>query len=232
VWRSADGGTRVRKVVTYAALIALAAASRSQALSPHRGCWASLEPPWAFDDRHRDRRRARLSHPDRLTLAAFLLGLADAAAKGIENMPEAIAIAAMQGFALALAFFALREIYRRLRHRQGIGLATSSSPPLLAPGSTGRSFRPPSKSPRSRRCSHISRASSSFGVACRRPRNCHSGYFSRRRFGFVGCSARWYCKVKGTRQWGFSPLREGTENQPGHLPGTAASSCESSDGGV
>ncbi len=60
--------------------------------------------------------------PDRLTLAAFLLGLADAAARGFENLPENIAIAAMQGFVLALAFFALREIYRRLRHRHGLGL--------------------------------------------------------------------------------------------------------------
>jgi len=133
-------------------------------------------------------------------------------------MPEAIAIAAMQGFALALAFFALREIYRRLRHRQGIGLGTSSSPPLLAPGSTGRSFRPPSKSPRSRRCSHISRASSSFGVACRRPRNCHSGYFSRRRFGFVGCSARWCCKVK-EHDNGILTFARRHGEQPGHLPG-------------
>jgi len=170
--------------------------------------------------------------PDRLTLAAFLLGLAYAAAKGIENMPENIAIAAMQGFVLALAFFALREFTGGCATVMGLGLATSSSPPLLAPGSTGRSFRPPSKSPRSRRCSHIWRASSSFGVACKRPRNCHSVYFSRRRFGFVGCSACWCCKVKGTRPWGFSALREGTENQQGHSQGTAASSCESSDGGV
>ena len=37
-------------------------------------------------------------------------------------MPENIAAAAFRGLVLALAFFALREIYLRLRHRHGIGL--------------------------------------------------------------------------------------------------------------
>jgi leader peptidase (prepilin peptidase) / N-methyltransferase len=60
--------------------------------------------------------------PDRLTLAAFLLGLGNAAAVDFANMPENIAIAAARGCVLAFAFFALRDIYRRLRHRQGLGL--------------------------------------------------------------------------------------------------------------
>lgn len=60
--------------------------------------------------------------PDRLTLAAFLLGLANAVAIDFANMPENIAIALMRGCVLAFAFFALREIYRRLRHRHGLGL--------------------------------------------------------------------------------------------------------------
>jgi leader peptidase (prepilin peptidase)/N-methyltransferase len=60
--------------------------------------------------------------PDRLTLAAFLLGLANAAAVDFANVPENIALALLRGCALAFAFFALRESYRRLRHRQGLGL--------------------------------------------------------------------------------------------------------------
>ena len=60
--------------------------------------------------------------PDRLTLAAFLLGLAATVNEGLANMPENIALALLRGFVLALAFFALRDIYARLRHRQGIGL--------------------------------------------------------------------------------------------------------------
>ncbi|MDQ6870061.1 MAG: A24 family peptidase [Pseudomonadota bacterium] len=60
--------------------------------------------------------------PDRLTIAAFLLALTNAANEGLESMPENIAVAALRGFILALAFFALREIYLRLRHRHGIGL--------------------------------------------------------------------------------------------------------------
>jgi leader peptidase (prepilin peptidase) / N-methyltransferase len=59
--------------------------------------------------------------PDKLTIAAFLLALTNAANEGLESMPENIAVAALRGFVLALAFFALREIYLRLRHRHGIG---------------------------------------------------------------------------------------------------------------
>jgi leader peptidase (prepilin peptidase) / N-methyltransferase len=60
--------------------------------------------------------------PDKLTIAAFLLALTNAANEGLESMPENIAVAALRGLALALAFFALRESYLRLRHRHGIGL--------------------------------------------------------------------------------------------------------------
>jgi leader peptidase (prepilin peptidase) / N-methyltransferase len=60
--------------------------------------------------------------PDKLTIAAFLLALTNAANEGLESMPENIAVAALRGLVLALAFFALREIYLRLRHRHGIGL--------------------------------------------------------------------------------------------------------------
>lgn len=60
--------------------------------------------------------------PDKLTIASFGLALTNAANKGLESMPENIAVAALRGLVLALAFFALREIYLRLRHRHGIGL--------------------------------------------------------------------------------------------------------------
>jgi leader peptidase (prepilin peptidase)/N-methyltransferase len=60
--------------------------------------------------------------PDKLTIAAFLLALANAANEGLASIPENIVVAALRGLVLALAFFALREIYLRLRHRHGIGL--------------------------------------------------------------------------------------------------------------
>ena len=60
--------------------------------------------------------------PDKLTIAAFLLALTNAAIEGLASMPENIAVAALRGLVLALAFFALQEIYLRLRHRHGIGL--------------------------------------------------------------------------------------------------------------
>ena len=60
--------------------------------------------------------------PDKLTIAAFLLALTNAANESLASMPENIAVAALRGLVLAVAFFALREIYLRLRHRHGIGL--------------------------------------------------------------------------------------------------------------
>ena len=60
--------------------------------------------------------------PDKLTIAAFWLALTNAANEGLESIPENIAVAALRGLVLALAFFALRQIYLRLRHRHGIGL--------------------------------------------------------------------------------------------------------------
>ena len=60
--------------------------------------------------------------PDRLTLAAFALGLANAANANYEGIPDNIASAALRGVLLALAFYLLREIYYRLRRRHGIGL--------------------------------------------------------------------------------------------------------------
>lgn len=60
--------------------------------------------------------------PDKLTVAAILLALTNAANEGVGSMPEHIAVSALRGLVMALAFFALREIYVWLRHRHGIGL--------------------------------------------------------------------------------------------------------------
>ncbi len=60
--------------------------------------------------------------PNRLTLPAFLLALASTSARGSENIPDGIVLALTRGIVLALTFFALREIYFRLRQRHGIGL--------------------------------------------------------------------------------------------------------------
>jgi leader peptidase (prepilin peptidase) / N-methyltransferase len=60
--------------------------------------------------------------PDRLTIAAIALGLANAASESYGSALESLAIAAMRGIVLALAFYGLRATYHRLRHRHGIGL--------------------------------------------------------------------------------------------------------------
>jgi leader peptidase (prepilin peptidase) / N-methyltransferase len=60
--------------------------------------------------------------PDKLTIAAFLLALTNAASEALESMPENVTVATSRGLVLGLAFFALRELYLRLRHRHGIGL--------------------------------------------------------------------------------------------------------------
>jgi leader peptidase (prepilin peptidase)/N-methyltransferase len=60
--------------------------------------------------------------PDELTAAALMLGLLYAAIDEIDAWAEAIAWSALRGAVLALAFFGLRAVYRRLRGRHGIGL--------------------------------------------------------------------------------------------------------------
>lgn len=60
--------------------------------------------------------------PDPLSGAAFLLGLAEAARQSSEGPLAGAALAASGAFVAFLAFFALREIYWRLRGREGLGL--------------------------------------------------------------------------------------------------------------
>jgi leader peptidase (prepilin peptidase)/N-methyltransferase len=60
--------------------------------------------------------------PNSLTAAAFALGLAAAALAGPAAVVQNLADAGLRGLASALVFFALREIYFRLRRRHGIGL--------------------------------------------------------------------------------------------------------------
>jgi leader peptidase (prepilin peptidase) / N-methyltransferase len=64
--------------------------------------------------------------PDELTLAALVLGIANA---GLDSWPEgwsavfsSIGAALARGAVLAGCFFALRALYARLRGREGIGL--------------------------------------------------------------------------------------------------------------
>jgi leader peptidase (prepilin peptidase)/N-methyltransferase len=64
--------------------------------------------------------------PDELTLAALVLGLANA---GLDAWPEgwsavfsSLGAALLRGAVLAGCFFALRALYARLRGREGIGL--------------------------------------------------------------------------------------------------------------
>jgi leader peptidase (prepilin peptidase)/N-methyltransferase len=59
--------------------------------------------------------------PDQLSAAGFALGLINAAVTGQEPW-QAAGIALARGAVLALLFYGLRALYRRLRGRQGIGL--------------------------------------------------------------------------------------------------------------
>jgi leader peptidase (prepilin peptidase)/N-methyltransferase len=63
--------------------------------------------------------------PNGLSLAAFLLALANAAAVASPDWPDrlqAIGLSILRAAVLGLAFLALRAIYSRLRGREGIGL--------------------------------------------------------------------------------------------------------------
>jgi leader peptidase (prepilin peptidase) / N-methyltransferase len=60
--------------------------------------------------------------PNELSAAGFALALVNAASAAPDAIWEAIGIAVLRGTVLALLFLGLREIYRRLRGRDGIGL--------------------------------------------------------------------------------------------------------------
>jgi leader peptidase (prepilin peptidase) / N-methyltransferase len=60
--------------------------------------------------------------PDELSAAALALGLVHAAIQHPDGIGGALAIAALRGGIMALAFFGLWAAYRRLRGRDGIGL--------------------------------------------------------------------------------------------------------------
>ena len=64
--------------------------------------------------------------PDRLTIAGLALALVHAAVPEAAHEPDAmlraVAMAAIRGAALALAFLIIRNVYARIRGRQGLGL--------------------------------------------------------------------------------------------------------------
>lgn len=60
--------------------------------------------------------------PDQLSAAAFGLGLINAAVLAPQEMWTAAGIALLRSVVLALLFYGLRALYRRLRGWQGIGL--------------------------------------------------------------------------------------------------------------
>jgi leader peptidase (prepilin peptidase)/N-methyltransferase len=64
----------------------------------------------------------RFTIPNELTAAAAALGLVYAAVAEPHAMAEAVGLSAVRGVALALMFLGLREAYRRLRGREGMGL--------------------------------------------------------------------------------------------------------------
>ncbi|VTZ48877.1 Peptidase A24A prepilin type IV [Methylocella tundrae] len=60
--------------------------------------------------------------PNSLCLAAFLLGLVEASYDAWPDALEGIGLALGRAAVLGFAFFGLREIYSRLRRREGLGL--------------------------------------------------------------------------------------------------------------
>jgi leader peptidase (prepilin peptidase) / N-methyltransferase len=60
--------------------------------------------------------------PDKLVLVGLTLGFLSVATGEMVELPAALSYSAMRGLLMAALFFALREAYRRLRGREGIGL--------------------------------------------------------------------------------------------------------------
>ena len=64
----------------------------------------------------------RFTIPNELTAAAAALGLVYSAVAEPHAMAQAVVLSAVRGLALALLFLGLREAYRRVRGREGMGL--------------------------------------------------------------------------------------------------------------
>ena len=100
--------------------IAMAAVAASLAVAPDAGgvlaagLALTVIAIAVIDARH-------LIIPDRLNALGIALGLVHAGLAG-DSAVAAVALAALRGALLALVFFAVRAIYRRLRGRQGMGL--------------------------------------------------------------------------------------------------------------
>jgi len=60
--------------------------------------------------------------PDELSAAALALGCVHAALQGSDAVMPALGIAAVRGAGLAIAFWSLRALYRRVRGQEGLGL--------------------------------------------------------------------------------------------------------------
>lgn len=60
--------------------------------------------------------------PDELTAAALVLGFLHAVIQEPDMVLQALSTAALRGAVVALALYALRFLYRRIRGREGIGL--------------------------------------------------------------------------------------------------------------
>lgn len=66
--------------------------------------------------------RRRFVIPDKLVLVGLTLGFLSVATGGSAQLPAGLFYPAMRGLVMAALFFGLREGYRRLRGREGIGL--------------------------------------------------------------------------------------------------------------
>jgi leader peptidase (prepilin peptidase) / N-methyltransferase len=66
--------------------------------------------------------RRRFVIPDKLVLVGLILGFLSLATGNMAQLPVALFYSSMRGLLVACLFFALREAYRRLRGREGIGL--------------------------------------------------------------------------------------------------------------
>ncbi|MGC1824087.1 MAG: A24 family peptidase [Pseudolabrys sp.] len=60
--------------------------------------------------------------PNELTAAALALGFLTAAVQDSSSVLELLAVAALRGAVMAIAFLSLRVLYRRIRGHDGIGL--------------------------------------------------------------------------------------------------------------
>jgi leader peptidase (prepilin peptidase) / N-methyltransferase len=120
IWDAAVGAMRPLETMTIAAIGVCSVAASVTLVPGLAGIAGAGLATLMFAIAAVDARRFII--PDELTAAALLLGFLRAAIEAFDDLAQALALSALRGVVLVVAFLGLRATYRWFRGRHGLGL--------------------------------------------------------------------------------------------------------------